>query len=462
MGTDESACRSSSYWHDSLASVLCTRQPLDGDCEVDVAIVGAGYTGLWTAYYLTRHDPTLRVAVLERERVGYGASGRNGGWCSAIYPATMRKVASSASRSAAVAMQQAMNATVAEVVRVAADEKINCDCSEGGYISVARNRAQLKRAEDEVATWHSWGFGDEHMRLLGRRQVAERVEMSNALGGTYTPHCAALHPAKLVHGLADTVARRGVAIHEHTPVTHLGPGRVNTTHGRVRASTVIRATEGYTAQLPGLGRALVPMSSLMVATEPLPASFWETTGLRERETFSDKRHLRIYGQRTADGRIAFGGRGAPYHYASRIRADFDHNERVHAMLKRILHELFPALGDARFTHAWGGTLGIPRDWCPSVGYDPRTGVGFAGGYVGDGVATANLAGRTLADLVIGRDSELISLPWVRRRSPQWEPEPLRWLGVNAGTAIFAVSDRSEARTGHPSALARTFWRALGH
>lgn len=452
----------SSYWHESCGGPRVQRAPLPGDRDVDVAVVGAGYTGLWTAYYLVRRDPGIRVAVVEREHVGYGASGRNGGWCSAIYPATLRKVAASADRAGAVAMQQAMNDTVDEVLRVVDAEHIDCDCAKGGYVSVARNRAQLKRAEHEVAAWRSWGFGDDHMRLLGRAEVAARVGMADALGGTYTPHCAALHPAKLVRGLADVVERAGVTIYEQTAATSLAPGEVRTANGSVRAPVVIRATEGYTAGLPGLRRALVPMYSLMVATEPLPDSFWATAGLRDRETFSDKRHLRIYGQRTADGRIAFGGRGAPYHYGSRIRPGFDHDQRVHAMLRQILRELFPGLADATFTHAWGGALGIPRDWYPAVSYDPRTGMGAAGGYVGDGVATANLAGRTLADLVRSSASPLTALPWVRPGSPRWEPEPLRWIGVNAGTCVFALADRVEAASGRPSGLARGFWRALGH
>jgi glycine/D-amino acid oxidase-like deaminating enzyme len=265
-----------------------------------------------------------------------------------------------------------------------------------------------------------------------------------------------------VQGLADVVRGLGVRVHEATDVEEISPGRVRTSRGEVRAGVVVRATEGFTAQLPGQRRAIVPLYSLMVATEPLPDDVWDTIGLRARETFSDKRHLRIYGQRTADGRIAFGGRGAPYHFGSRVKQSFSDNPRVHAMLRRILRDLLPALGDARFTHAWGGNLGIPRDWYPSLSYDRTTGLAHAGGYVGDGVATSNLAGRTLADLVTGRESDLLTLPWLTRQSPTWEPEPLRWLGVNAGTAVFATADRTEARFGRPSRVASAFWKVLGH
>jgi glycine/D-amino acid oxidase-like deaminating enzyme len=236
---------------------------------------------------------------------------------------------------------------------------------------------------------------------------------------------------------------------------------VRTPFGDVRAEIVVRATEGYTPELPGMARDIVPMYSLMVATEPLPEDVLESIGLASRSTFNDKRHLRIYGQRTADGRLAFGGRGAPYHYGSRIDPSFDNDANVHQMLREILVDLFPVLRDATFTHAWGGNLGIPRDWFPAVGLDRRTGFAWAGGYVGDGVTTACLAGRTLGDLIVGTDSDLVTLPWVDRRSRRWEPEPLRWTGVNAMTQLMAQGDRSEARTGKPSATVARFWKTLG-
>jgi glycine/D-amino acid oxidase-like deaminating enzyme len=454
--------RSLSLWHDDPSLSWTPRDPLPGPCDVDVAIVGGGYTGLWTAYYLAKTDPSLRIAVLEREVVGFGASGRNGGWCSAIFPATLRKVAATGSRDGARRMQAAMNDTVAEIEKVVAAEGISCDFQRGGYVSVARNEAQWTRARAEVAGWREWGFGEDHMRLLDAAEARARLQATHVLGGTYTPHCAALHPAKLVKGLGGAVRGLGVRVHEATGVEEIEPRRLRTTRGDVRADVIVRATEGFTAQLPGHRRDVVPMYSLMVATEPLPDEVWAGIGLAARETFSDKRHLRIYGQRTADGRIAFGGRGAPYHYGSRVEPGFALDPRVHAMLRRILRALLPVLGDAAFTHAWGGNLGIPRDWYPSLSFDRGTGLAHAGGYVGDGVATANLAGRTLADLITGRETDLLTLPWLGRRSPRWEPEPLRWLGVNAGTAVFAAADRTEARTGRPSRAAATFWKVLGH
>jgi glycine/D-amino acid oxidase-like deaminating enzyme len=281
------------------------------------------------------------------------------------------------------------------------------------------------------------------------------------LGATYTPDCAAIHPARLVRGLARTVRRLGVSLFERTRVLELRPGALRTEHGTVRAPVVVRATEGYTPGLPGLRRAIAPIYSLMIATPPLPQSFWDSAGLARRETFTDHRHLIIYGQRTADDRLAFGGRGAPYHFGSRVRPGYDRDPRVFAALRHTLGELFPALSEVPVEHAWGGPLGVPRDWSASVGFDRSRGLAWAGGYVGDGVGSSNLAGRTLADLILDRDSELTALPWVGHRSPAWEPEPLRWLGINAGLRLMTAADAAEARTGRPSRRAALFGRLSG-
>ncbi|MGN6244553.1 MAG: NAD(P)/FAD-dependent oxidoreductase [Motilibacteraceae bacterium] len=451
-----------SLWHDTLPAAISPRPPLDGDLEVDIAIVGAGFTGLWTAYYLASEDPSLRIAVLEREVAGFGASGRNGGWCSALFPASTAKVARSGGRDAAIAQQRAMEATVDEVGRVAEAEGIDCHYAKGGTVVLARTPVQLQRAQAEVFDARSWGFGEEDLRLLDAAEASGRVAATRVLGATYTPHCARIHPGRLVRGLAEAVERRGVTVLEQTPVTAIAPHEVRTTRGTVRARHVVRATEGYTPGLPGQRRAVAPVYSLMIATEPLPDDVWEQIGLRERETFADHRHLIIYGQRTEDGRLAFGGRGAPYHLGSQVRPEYDRDPRVFGELRRTLVDLFPVLRDVAVTHAWGGPLGVPRDWFASVGLDAATGLAWAGGYVGDGVGTSNLAGRTLADLVLGRDTELTRLPWVGHRSPRWEPEPLRWIGTNLGLRTMTGADAEEERTGRPSRRAAVFGRFLGH
>lgn len=451
-----------SLWHATAGDDWSPRPALPGDASCDVAIVGAGLTGLWTAYYLIRADPTLRITVLEAEVAGFGASGRNGGWCSALFPASLEKLARlpGSSHGSALAQVAAMRATVDEVGQVLTHEGVDAHFHKGGTVVAARSPAQRVRAQAAVRENASWGLA-EQLSWLDEKSARSRLGASGMCGATYTPDCARLHPGRLVRGLARVVERAGVRIYEKSPVTAVDGRRVVTPYGTLSSDVVVRATEGYTVTLPGHHRAVIPVYSLVIATEPLPHEVWESIGLADRETFSDHRHLIIYGQRTADDRLVFGGRGAPYHFGSRIRSEYDQVPRVFDRLHATLRDLFPVLGDARIDHRWGGLLGVPRDWCASVGLDRSTGQAWAGGYVGDGVSTTNLAGRTLRDLVLGEQTDLTALPWVGHRSPRWEPEPLRWLGANAGLRAVALADAEERLTRRPSVLARMTAPLLG-
>jgi len=450
-----------SLWWDGLPGPLGVRDALDGDTEVDVAIVGGGLTGLWTAYYLADADPGLRIAVLERDVVGFGASGRNGGWCSALFSVSEATLDKLCGPGSGRAQHRAMEATVREVGRVVDAEGIGCGFHQGGTVVLARTPAQLTRTHEEIAEARAHGIGEDDLSFLSPAEARARVGATDVLGGTYTPHCAAVDPARLVRGLAEVVERRGVRILEQTTVLSVAPGVVTTSRGTVRADTVVRATEGYTRTLVGHERDLIPVYSLMIATEPLPDAFWEEHGLAGRETFADHRHLVIYGQRTEDGRLAFGGRGAPYHFGSAIRAEYDRDDIVHEALRRTLVDLFPALSEVAITHRWGGPLGIARDWFSSVGMDPATRMAWAGGYVGDGLSTTNLAGRTLRDLVLGRSTDLTALPWVNHRSRKWEPEPFRYVGINAGLRIAGTADRAEDRRGAATWHSKVLERLVG-
>lgn len=449
--------RELSFWHDSLpADALTPRAPLAGDVSADVAIVGGGLTGLWTAWYLLERDPALRIVILEREFAGFGASGRNGGWASALFPRSAASLERRHGRDAAIAMRRAMVATVDEVGRAAAAAGVDADYVKGGTVDFARSPVQLAAARAEVE--EAARFGVDALELWG----AERVHAAGALGALYDPACARVHPAKLVRGLADAVERRGAVIAEQTEALRIAPGRVETTHGTVICDRIVLATEGYGATLRATHRRVLPLYSLMIATEPLPDAFWDEIGIAHGQTFADFRHLVIYGQRTADNRFAFGGRGARYHWGSAIRPEYDRVPRVFDHLHRTLRELFPAIGDAAVTHRWGGPLGVPRDWHASASYDPGTRIASAGGYVGDGLSTTNLAGRTLADLLTGADTELTRLPWVNHRSPSWEPEPLRFAGANAGMLAMQLADVEERVTGRRSIIARVMGPLVGH
>jgi len=445
-----------SFWHDSLGpGALVPRAPLPGDTDADIAIVGGGLTGLWTAWYLLQREPGLKVAVLEKQIAGFGASGRNGGWCSALFPRSTASLERAHGREAALGLRRAMVDTVDEVGRAASQAGVDADYAKGGTVAYARSAVQLAAAQAEVDEARDYGV--DAIELWG----AERTRAAEALGATFDPACARVHPAKLVRGMAVAVERAGVTIYEQTEVLDWAPGRVATTRGTVTADRIVLATEGYGATLRQTHRRILPLYSLMIATEPLPDEFWDSIGLRHGQTFTDFRHLLIYGQRTADNRFAFGGRGARYHWGSSIRPGYDRSARVFEHLHRALRELFPSM-DAAVTHRWGGPLGVPRDWHASVNYDSSTRIASAGGYVGDGLSTTNLAGRTLADLLTGSDTELTRLPWVNHRSPSWEVEPLRFAGANAGMTAMAFADAEERITGRGSLAARIMGPLVGH
>jgi len=459
--------RSVGFWFDSIAEAedgFRPRPALAEDATVDVAIVGAGLTGLWTAYYLQEADPSLRILLLERDVAGFGASGRNGGWCSALFPWSVSALAARYGRDAAVAQRQAMVDTVDEVGRVAEVEGVDCDYVRGGTVTFARDRVQLAAARGEFA--ESEEFGVDRVTLAGTESVRARYGVPDAVAATITPACARVHPGKLVRGIARAVERRGAVIAEQTEVIGWTDGVVRVRAGGVErtvtAGTVVNATEGYGSQLAQVGRRILPLYSLMIATEPLSDAVWERIGIEHGQTFADFRHLIVYGQRTADNRIAFGGRGARYHLGSAIHTSYDRSPRVRDHLVRTLGELFPAVAGVRITHHWGGPLGVPRDWHAAVGLDRDAREAWAGGYVGDGLSTTNLAGRTLADLIAGRRTDLTELPWVGHRSPRWEPEPLRFLGANAGLVAMEGADLEERATGRPSLVARAMAPLTGH
>ncbi|MFT4215221.1 MAG: FAD-dependent oxidoreductase [Microbacterium sp.] len=429
-----------SFWWRQLG-VPTARAALPGDLDVDVAIVGAGYTGLWTAYYLKTLQPDLRIAVLERRFAGFGASGRNGGWLTNSVTGGREQYG----REGGARQQAAMNETVDEVIRVADAEGIDAGIHKGGELNIARTPAQLARLRAFADAEARWPHTD--VEEWDAATTDAHVRVARTLGGVWHPHCARIHPARLVDGLASAVERLGVPIYEDTAVTAIEPGRAVTARGVVRAASVIRATEGFTPDLRGEHRTWLPMNSSMIVTAPLPASFWDGVGWADAATLGDLAHVYMYAQRTVDDRIAFGGRGVPYRYGSRVDSDGVTPQRTIAALTRLLHEFFPDAAGIPIDHAWSGVLGVPRDWSATVGYDRRTGLGWAGGYVGTGVATTNLAGRTLADLVLGRASGLVDLPWVNRRARRWEAEPLRWLAVQAIYGAYHAADAHERRTG---------------
>jgi glycine/D-amino acid oxidase-like deaminating enzyme len=430
-----------SHWWEQIGAPT-PRPEVPGDLQVDVAIVGAGYTGLWTAYYLKRAQPDLRIAIIEQRHAGYGASGRNGGWLTNSITGGREQYVKAHGKDAAERFQATMNATVDEVISVASAEGIDADLKKGGEFNVAYTPAQAGRLRAFVEDEARWRHAD--VELLDPASATAQINVEGTLAAAWHPHAARIQPAKLVRGLAQAVERLGVSIYEGTTALAIEPRRVLTDRGTVSADYVVRATEGFTANLRGLHRAWLPMNSSLIATEPLSAGVWEQIGWDRGQVLGDFAHVYMYAQRTGDDRIAIGGRGVPYKYGSRTDLDGQTPQRTVDTLTEILHRFFPSTRGAAIDHAWSGVLGVPRDWAATVGLDPATGLAWAGGYVGTGVTTTNLAGRTLADLILGRGTELTSLPWVNHRVRQWEIEPLRWIATHGLYAAYGRADRAEA------------------
>ncbi|GIU99904.1 MAG: FAD-dependent oxidoreductase [Actinomycetota bacterium] len=442
------------FWLETCGEELAPRPPLPGDLAADVAIVGGGFTGLWTAYHLAKAEPGLRVAIVERRVAGFGASGRNGGWASAELTVPPPALAARFGRDAAAAMQAALRETVLEIGRVCEAEGVDAHYVRGGSLKVATSslEADRLRAELEAAA----ALGVDGRRWLEAEEAAARIGVRGLRGAVFTPDCATVHPARLARGLARVVEGLGVRIFEGTTARGLRPGRVRTDRGTVRADVVVRALEGETGSLRGHERLLLALHIHMGVTEPLPPSFFERVGWEGREALSDARPVFVYAQRTRDDRIALGlARGHPHpgwltpHYVvpSAARA-----------LRATLARLFPEAAGVRIERLWSGYVGAPRDGLPSVGL--RGGIAWAGGYFGDGVTASALAGRTLAELILGRSSERTELPWVGHRWRPWEPTPLALTGAGAVFAAMRWADAVERRTDRPSRLLGSIERLL--
>lgn len=444
-----------SYWFASLDELKQPEAPDQLPAQVDVAIIGAGFTGLWTAYYLNQTNPNLDVAVFEANTVGFGASGRNGGWCMGWAMGIEDMIRQPDKVSQGMAIARAMEDTVDEIGRVCQGENIDCHFAKGGTLTVATKQFEVEKMQAQLDVYRQAGFSEDDFIWLDESESRQRLNMTPNFGAVYTPHCASIHPARLVRGLGDVLRRKGLKVFEQTPVTRFQKGRLYTTRGNVDSRIILRATEGYTDTIKGEARKLLPLYSMMVATEPLPDALWKEIGLTQRETFCDNRRMTIYGQRTLDNRFAFGGRGG-YFFGSKIKPVIPSDDPELDKVESTLRGLFPMLEGYKVTNRWGGLMGVPRHRRPSVSFDQESGLGYAGGYTGEGVGASNLAARILADLVLEKQTTVTDLAWVNDTPPRWEPEPIRWIGAKAVQMFASMADKQESNTNRPS----RFWGGL--
>jgi glycine/D-amino acid oxidase-like deaminating enzyme len=446
-----------SYWWESLPQ--WTALPtVSESADIDVAIIGAGYTGLWSAYFLMHQNPLLKIQIFEKEHVGFGASGRNGGWVSSLWPVSLSKISATTDPKTARDFQLILNKVVQQFGETLRTENIDADFNQAGTVNLARSASQLQRLRAEVADYREFGFGKSDYDLV--EDLAQLPNATNTIAGLISPHCASIQPAKLVRNLAKVVLDQGTDIFENSAVTRLAPHKISVNGHNVTAKYVLVATEGYRHEL--IHRVTAPIHSLMFISDPIPADLIESIRLKPGQTFNDARNLIIYGQLTADNRIAFGGRGAPYRLGSKTGASTELHRGAFNYLNQTLIEMFPDLTHyvSSPSHYWGGPIGVSRDWQPSINYNPDTGIITAGNYVGDGVAASYLAGQTIADLITKTKSELTQLPWVNHKSRKWEIEPIRYILINAARILISTSDLIEQKLGKETVLTKVLWRLL--
>jgi len=411
----------------------------------DVVIVGGGYSGMWTAHHLLNSSPDLTIAILEAHQVGSGASGRNGGWASALYPIEDSELAKHASAQNIANLHTELEKSIDEIGQFAAQSQENIAFIKSGSLTIARSNAQFERIKKGLLPRES---------ILDKDQTLMKIKMSDTVGASFNPDCATINPTQLVVALAKSLAQRGVHIFENTFAEITSDGVVKVSGKAIESKFVVRAIEAYHEK----NREQIPIYSLMIATEPLPDEFWTKYGLDNRPTFHENRHLVTYAQRTSDNRIAMGGRGAPYKWGSARSNKSEQHAKIHKQLRETAIQWFPELKNYSFTHAWGGAVTVKRDWAPYLQWDGH--FGAFGGYVGDGVTLSYLAANSMADLILGKNTVRASLPYVGWKSAKWEPEPFRWLGVNLGIKLSELADIEEKITRRPSLLGKLIEKLL--
>lgn len=448
---------SASFWlreqAGSFPDIFDTPCELDRDVEVDVCIVGAGYTGMWTAYALKKAAPNLDIVIVEAKYPGYGASGRNGGAVIPRLNGSRNYWANIGGEDGVRALEQALQETVDEVGRVIAEEQIACSYTKAGMLEIARTPLELQRLQQAVELDRQWGHGEDSVILLDKTEAMNRIAAEGVLAAKFTRQSASIHPAALALGLARVLQGLGVTIFHNSPVRSIEPRLVKTDTAFVKARYIVCATEAYTQSIASEQNRIIPVHTSMLVTELLSSKQLESVGWDNREVLLAD-HPFLHLQRTATGRITIGGddNRMTYKFGSRPCADGATLTKVHDMYSRELTKLFPSLRGAAIEQSWQGVFGAQRNWAPAVGLDAKTGIAWGGGYVGEGLAASNLAGRTLRDLILGRTSALTRLPWVRSRSRRWELEPMRIIGATAILGLRHWGEHRETTTGKPSRL----------
>ncbi len=416
--------------------------PLLGATRADVVIVGGGYTGLWTAIELVERDPTLDVVVLEADACGFGPSGRNGGFASGWWD-ELPEMVHAFGEEQALFLADACAAAVDEIGRFCEAEGIDCHYRRAGYLWTAAAPAQLGAYDEAVSACAELGRSEE-LVLVDGEECRRRIGSPLLLGGAFMRAAARVQPALLARGLRRAALARGVRIHERTPARRLGPP-VETPEGQVEARAVVLAVNAWAARRRPLRRAILPVATHMIITEPVPDRL-ERMGWTGGELWCDSRFLVHYAQVTRDGRLALGRGGGAVGPAGRVTAAMHRDERAATSITVSLRRLFPELADARIDATWGG----PIDRTPGHLHLPFFGriapsVVYGVGFSGNGVAPSRVAGRILASLALDADDEWARCALARGPRAFLPPEPLRTAGALVVRAAVRRKEEAEER-----------------
>ncbi|HUI27458.1 MAG TPA: FAD-binding oxidoreductase [Candidatus Kryptonia bacterium] len=413
---------------------------LQGDLSVDVAIIGGGFTGLSTAYNLRRDNSGMNVAVLESEVIGYGASGRNGGFSMTLFGLEPTITKLFFGRERLVEAHRYMERAVDYVDALVREHRMQSDYWFPGFLRVATTPGYARRIQHDLDLLSAMGITG--ISWIDADALRAEVDSPLFLGAWWEPRCGLLNPAKQVRELKRVALQVGAAVFEHTPVTRIERGTrfaLHTPGGIVHADKIVLATNAYSHLIPELRSKQAPVFTHMVVTEPLSDAQLATIGWRNRQGLEDARNLVHYFRLTADNRLAMGGSDVTLAYGQDL--DRDLNARIFADLERDVVRLFPGLRGVRFTHRWGGPVSVPTQMVPEIGQlgDPRA--LYSLGCVGHGVSLTHLNGRTLADLIAERKTDLTEVWFVNRRSVPWPPEPLRFAVSKLVHGYLRLEDR---------------------
>lgn len=412
--------------------------PLEGDVEADVVIIGAGFTGLWTAYHLLKASPNSRVVVLESSAVGYGASGRNGGFAMTLIHRSLAALAEAVGDDGARALHDGAVTAIRTIESVCAEESIDAHLMPNGAITVSNSPAQDALIRLEAETAERLGLKDVH--FLEGDEVQAIVHSPTFRCALREPDCTLINPARLVRGLKEAAVRLGAQVFEGTPLNELSHDgakvEARTSKGRVRADKAVLAANGYGTLLPEINDYLMTFYSYILLTEPLTDDQWQSVGWEGREGMEDRRVFLHYFRPTIDGRILWGGRDAPYR-ADGPNPRYDRDEHVFQRAEDTFRWTFPQLKSVKIDYSWGGPLGITARFLPSIGWLEGNRVAYGFGYNGHGVAITNLAAMCLRDMLLDRDTDFTRLPLVN----------LKPVSVNVGPRIVRDSlVRMQTRT----------------